>query len=291
MQNSSAAKRERLKRVSWFGTFRTLNDWFTLSALKQLLFEQDKAANLLAALNGCQHHSARPCEKVSLFECSALVIMDAMKSPNSNRKLLLVLAGILLVPIVPFLLMGIWFEPWLENMFSGSTFGSHPTIAFSVTALVLAVDILLPIPSSAVCTFAGKELGAISGTIACWIGLNLSAGIGYGIGNVCGRPLALRFSDAATLERLETLDNRSSVVCLLLCRSLPIVAEASVLLMGMKKLPQALFWPAVLLSNLGIAAALCWLGAVSAKANWFPLALGISLAIPLLFILYWKSKS
>ena len=218
-----------------------------------------------------------------------VAIMDAMNA--SNRKFLLVLAGILLISILPFLLMGFWFEPWLETQLSDATFGRNRAIAFCAAVAVLAVDILLPIPSSAVCTFAGKELGAITGTIACWIGLTMSAGIGYWLGVAFGRPIALRFSDAATLERLETLDNRSSVVCLLLCRSLPIVAEASVLMMGMKKLPQRLFWPAVLLSNLGIAAALCWLGAFSAKANWFPLALGFSLAIPLLFILFWKVKA
>jgi len=211
-----------------------------------------------------------------------------MKSPN--QRLLLLIVGVLLIPVVPFLLMGAWFEPWIEKILSGSSLNANPVTAFCCAAGVLAIDILLPIPSTAVCTFAGKELGALPGTIACWIGLNLSAGIGYWLGNAYGRPLALRFSDQSTLQRLERLDDRSSVVCILLCRSLPIVAEASVLMMGIKRLPQSLFWPAVLLSNLGIAAALCWLGSWSAKANWFPLALGISVAIPLLFILFWKVK-
>ena len=220
---------------------------------------------------------------------SRRVIMDSMNS--ANRKLLLLLAAVLLIPILPFVVMGMWFEPWIEQLLGGSTLSQNPAMAFSAAVGVLAVDILLPIPSTAVCTFAGKELGAIAGTLACWIGLNLSAGIGYWMGNAFGRPLAIRFSDEATLQRLEKLDNRSSVVCILLCRSLPIVAEASVLMMGMKKLPWKLFWPAVLLSNLGIAAALCWLGSFSAKADWFPLALGVSIAIPLLFILFWKAKA
>jgi len=214
-----------------------------------------------------------------------------MKSPTSStQRLLLLIVGVLLIPTIPFLLMGSWFEPWLESLLDGSILDTSLPVAFASVVGILSVDILLPIPSSAVCTFAGKQLGAFTGTAACWIGLNISACIGYWIGAKFGRPIAVRFSDQQTLTKLEELDKRSSIVCLVVCRSLPIIAEASVLLMGMKHLPQKLFWPAVLLSNLGIASALCWLGSFSAKANWFPLALGISVAIPLLFILFWKSK-
>ncbi len=215
-------------------------------------------------------------------------IISPMKSPT--QRLLFLIVGVLLIPIVPFVLMGAWFEPWIEKLLSGSTLNTNPLIAFAAVTGVLAIDIVLPIPSSAVCTFAGKELGAIFGTISCWLGLNLSAGLGYWLGSAFGRPMAIRFSDEATIKKLESLDQRSSVACLVLCRSLPIIAEASVLMMGIKRLPLKLFWPAVMLSNLGIAAALCWLGFISAQSDWFPLALGISVAIPLLFILFWKSK-
>ncbi|WP_075085534.1 TVP38/TMEM64 family protein [Mariniblastus fucicola] len=211
-----------------------------------------------------------------------------MKSPT--QRLLLLIVGVLLIPIVPFILLGSWFEPWLETLLAGTAIDASPPLAFGSVVGILAIDILLPIPSSAVCTFAGKQLGGATGTVACWIGLNLSAGIGYWIGAAYGRPIAVKFSDEETLKRLESFDKRSSIVCLVLCRSLPIIAEASVLLMGMKKLSWTAFWPAVLLSNLGIAAALCWLGAFSAKANWFPLAMGISVAVPLLFVLFWKAK-
>ena len=211
-----------------------------------------------------------------------------MKSPTN--RLLILIAIVLLIPILPFVVMGAWFEPWLESLIAEKIIDVLFSIVFISVVGILAIDILLPVPSSAVCTFAGKQMGAIFGTAACWIGLNLSAGIGYWIGRRFGRPLAIRFSDEGTLDRLEQFDHRSSIACVVVCRSLPIIAEASVLLMGIKKLPLMSFWPAVLLSNFGIAAALCWLGEFSAKANWFPLALAISVAIPLLFVLLWKAK-
>lgn len=204
--------------------------------------------------------------------------------------MLLLIVGVLLIPIIPFVLMGAWFEAWLTNLLSNPSPGSSPLVAFGCVTGILAIDILLPIPSSAVCTYAGKQLGILTGTVACWIGLNLSAGIGYWIGSKFGRPVALKFSDKSTIERLETFDKRSSIMCLVLSRSLPIIAEASVMLMGMKKLPLATFWPAVLLSNLCIAIALCTLGAWSAKANFFLQAICISVAIPLLFVLFWKAR-
>ena len=211
-----------------------------------------------------------------------------MKSlPN---KLLLLVIGILLVPVIPFVAMGSWFEPWLEKLFGSERFDASPVAAFTAVVGILAVDIALPVPSSAICTFAGKQLGAVLGTASCWLGLNISAGLGYWIGNRFGRPIAARMSDPETLDRLEAIDNRSSILCLIICRALPIVAEASVLLMGIKKLPRRLFWPPVAVSNICIATALCWLGAFSAKANWFPVAVCISIAIPVSFALYWKLR-
>ena len=234
-----------------------------------------------------------PRSRVGLvLRAESNVIISAMKRPKSpTQRLLLLIVAVLLIPVIPFVLLGSWLEPWLESLLDGSASNASLPIAFAAVVGILTVDILLPIPSTAVCTFAGKQLGAMPGTIACWIGLNLSAGIGYWVGATFGRPIALRFSDQSTLSKLEKLDRRSSIICLVVCRSLPIIAEASVLLMGIKKLPQRAFWPAVLLSNIGIAAALCWLGSFSAQANWFPLALGISVAIPLLFMLFWRTKS
>lgn len=211
-----------------------------------------------------------------------------MKSPT--QRLLLLIVAVLLIPIIPFVLFGSQFEAWITSLLSNSAADVSPVIAFASVVGVLAIDILLPIPSSGVCAFAGKQLGIVVGTIACWTGLNLSAAIGYWIGSKFGRPVATRFSDESTLAKLEQFDRRSSILCLITCRTLPIVAEASVLLMGVKKLPLSSFWPAVAISNFAIAAILCFLGAWSAKADMFLMVLCISVALPLLFVLFWKVR-
>lgn len=194
---------------------------------------------------------------------------------------------VLLIAALPFVLAGVWVEPWIEKSLT-ATGGSlnSPGVA-GLVVLILGSDILLPIPSSAVCTWAGNKLGAIVGTIVCWIGLNISAAVGYWLGRKFGSPALERFADDKTVESLEKLSGKSAVACLIACRGLPIVAEASVLLMGMRKLPLREFWPPVVLANAGIAAALCALGAVSEKYAFFPTAMAISIAVPLLFIIWW----
>jgi uncharacterized membrane protein YdjX (TVP38/TMEM64 family) len=205
-------------------------------------------------------------------------------------KPLVLLTLLLAVPILPFLIFGAQLEPWVESLLNEPKTPFSNLTATAWIVGLLSTDILLPIPSSAVCTFAGKALGGFWGTVVSWIGLNFSAAVGYWLGSRFGLPMVKRFSDETTLSRIEQFDLRSSVVCLALCRGLPVVAEASVMFMGIKRLSWRVFWPTILLSNLGLASAYSLLGHFSEKAAWFPLALAISLAIPVIFFVYWRLR-
>lgn len=210
---------------------------------------------------------------------------------NVLRFLVLVIV-VLFVSAIPFVVAGAWLEPWIEKSLGdsagGSTLLANPLAAGSLVVVILGSDIFLPVPSSAVCTWAGKALGPWGGTLACWIGLNIAAAVGYWLGRSFGSRAVERFADPQTAASLEKLSRGSATACLVACRGLPIVAEASVLLMGIRKLPLGQFWPPVMLANAGVAAALCVLGSVSARYSFFPSALAISIAFPLLFIAFWK---
>jgi 3-dehydroquinate synthase len=86
----------------------------------------------------------------------------------------------------------------------------------------------------------------------------------------------------ADLERLDDLTRQYGAVVLVVTRALPLLAEASVLLVGIHRLPWWRFWPPVLLSNLGIALAYAFFGEVAARNQWLPIALGVSLGLPVL---------
>ncbi len=193
---------------------------------------------------------------------------------------LIVITIVLLVPIVPFLFFGARLEAWFDDWAQRTT--APETIAMCVAGL-LATDIFLPVPSSLVSTFAGATLGTLMGTAACWAGMSIGAILGFAVARRWGRPLAERFSRPEDLERMAQASRRYGPAVLIVARALPVLAEASVLLMGIHLLPWKKFLPAVLLSNLGIALAYAAFGTVAQQHEWLALALGISVAVPLLF--------
>jgi len=186
---------------------------------------------------------------------------------------------VLLVPILPFLLLGesfeVWVDRWRENSPSGWI------LAVAVIGL-LSTDILLPVPSSVVNTLAGSQLGAVNGAITCWLGMSLGAVLGFALARFGGKPIAERLSKPEQLEQMQALNSRYGPGILVLFRAVPVLAEASVLLVGLHGLSWRRFLPPVLLSNFGIALAYAYFGQVAAERQWLPLALGIAIALPLL---------
>ncbi|MCA9120358.1 MAG: VTT domain-containing protein [Planctomycetaceae bacterium] len=192
---------------------------------------------------------------------------------------MIVMSLILLVPIVPFLLFGANFEAWVVQ-WSKHPY-SQPATALVIIGL-LATDILLPTPSSMISTLGGWQLGIVGGTLASWIGMSLGAIIGFLLARRWGRPLALWLSSEEDLDRMHGLSQRFGPVVLVFGRGVPVLAEASVLLMGIHQLSWRRFLPAVLLSNLGIAFAYSAFGNYAEQNQWLPLALGVSIALPVL---------
>lgn len=188
---------------------------------------------------------------------------------------LLLIAAILAIPIVPFLFFGERLETritdWLDDELSPGT------VAIAVIGL-LASDILLPVPSSVLSTLAGHALGFWGGTGASWCGMTLGAVIAFWLVRIFGRPLARWLSSDQELERTDALAARWGVFVLVLARPIPVLAEASVLLMGTTRLGWWQFLTAVGLSNFGLAAAYAALG----ERVQLPIAIAASIVLPLL---------
>src|SRR5262245_54269258 len=160
---------------------------------------------------------------------------------------------VLAVPIVPFLIFGQdRVEGALEHW---RTKPPPPAIIAAAVVGLLATDIFLPIPSSLVSTLAGWQLGAIGGAAASWIGMNLGAAIGFALARRFGQPLVAWLTRADDLSRTRLLAERFGPALLVLGRGVPVLAEATVLLVGMHGLSWRQFLPPVLLSNLGLAVA------------------------------------
>ncbi len=200
-------------------------------------------------------------------------------------KPLMLIAVVLAVPIVPFLLLGDRLEPRVLAQLDREI---PPTALAALVTALLAVDILLPIPSSIVSTVAGRLLGFWTATAVSWLGMMIGSVVAFALARAAGRPLALRLSSAQEMDRMDVLSARWGPWVLVLARPVPVLAEASVLLFGVTRLSWLRFLAPVALSNLGIAAAYSLLG----DRVQFPLALAASVALPataaLLARKWWK---
>ena len=188
---------------------------------------------------------------------------------------LLLIAALLAIPVIPFLIFGERLEARIANWFSLEL--PPGNVAVAVFGL-LAGDILLPVPSSVLTTFAGRVLGFWDGTAVAWCGMTAGAVLAFGLVRVFGRPLAKRLSNDRELARMDALASRWGVFVLVLTRPIPVLAEAGVLLLGTTRLEWWRFLVAVGLSNLGIAAAYAALG----NRVQLPVAVAASVALPLL---------
>jgi uncharacterized membrane protein YdjX (TVP38/TMEM64 family) len=185
----------------------------------------------------------------------------------------------LLVPIVPFVIFGDEIEArvaaWLDP--------PPPAAAVALgTVAILSTDVFLPVPSSAVSTVAGAQLGIAGATAASWLGLTVGAILGFGLARLFGRPLAERFARKDDLARMDLVAERYGPRLAVAFRAFPVLAEASVLVLGTTRLAWRRFLPAVMLSNLGIALVYAVLGHFARSQGELPLALAASIALPVL---------
>jgi uncharacterized membrane protein YdjX (TVP38/TMEM64 family) len=193
-----------------------------------------------------------------------------------SRRLGWALLGVLLLALilVPFALgEGAMFalsERWLAAAASRSWLAL-------VIVVLLASDVFLPIPSSFVAAGAVAALGAVSGGAVVWLGMSAGASIGYALGRFGGMPLARRVVGAAELERAARLHARFGAAVLIVCRGVPVLAEASSVLAGALGMRLLTFVFVTSAANLGLAVAYAWLGALGSglTAALLPFALGI----------------
>lgn len=128
-------------------------------------------------------------------------------------------------------------------------------------ALLLAGDILLPVPSSVVSTACGVLLGFPAGTAASAVGLTAGGVIGYALGRGLGGARLARLVTPKGAEGVSAAFARHGAWALVLLRGVPVLAEVSVVVAGMTRLPFGRFLAATLLSNLGLSAAYAAAGA------------------------------
>lgn len=206
---------------------------------------------------------------------------------KTSKQVLLLIVTTLIVCAIPLLLFSEQREKFFGSVITQQWADDHPSQAAGLVIGLFASDILLPIPSSAVCATAGHIFGLVIGTVLCWLGLNLSALTGYWLGRLLGWTAINRFSNREDAEIVEQQIARWGVWPIVAFRPLPVLAEASVLLLGVYRYPQQRFWPPIIFSNFVVAATFVAIGTWFSEQEMFAVGLLVSCALPTLALLVW----
>jgi uncharacterized membrane protein YdjX (TVP38/TMEM64 family) len=143
----------------------------------------------------------------------------------------------------------------------------------------LALDVILPVPSSIVSTGAGVLFGFERGTAVIWVGMMVGSVLGYLLG-ARATGAARRFVGADGLARAGRVADQYGDWAIIICRPVPVLAEASVILAGLIHTPWRRFTVLTATSNLGVAAAYAAIGAYSMSVGSFLLTFVGAIALP-----------
>ena len=191
------------------------------------------------------------------------------------RWLWLTLAVVAMI-LIPFFL----FESYFSALGDRIVRGEVPfSAAVATIGALLALDVLLPVPSSIVSAAAGVLLGFWAGTLVIWVGMTVSCCIAYLIG-ARSTTLARRIVGEDGLVRAREIATRYGDLAVIVCRPAPVLAEASVIFAGVMHVPPARFLLVCALANLGVAAGYAAIGAYSMSVDSFLVAFIGALALP-----------
>lgn len=199
----------------------------------------------------------------------------------SNKGIWLLGLAVVLVPILPWIVLGPWLEVWAAGLVSGEgAAGKSRELLAALGVTLLAGDSFLPIPSTLVMSGLGLALGVVLGGSAAALGVFLSGAIAYLVCRRWGSGMARRIAGEKGLARVEGAMSRHGPLLIAATRSVPVVQEASACLAGATRMPAKRFFTALALGCIPTGFAYAAIGA-SALQNR-SLAVGLSVALPLL---------
>jgi membrane protein DedA with SNARE-associated domain len=190
------------------------------------------------------------------------------------RRVLLVLACAGLVPLVPFAVLGeLPGERWLSAQ-------GGDALRFGATgAALLALDVLLPIPSSVLGALLGGRLGFVPGALWAFSGLFVGQCFGYAL----GRLLPARFA-----SQLPVAADGMSAAVVLVSRPVPVLAEAVAIAAGVERMPLRRYLVAGGLGNAAYALAMAGSGAALLPEGLAGPGLAPPMLLPVAAWLLWQ---
>jgi len=155
--------------------------------------------------------------------------------------------------------------------------------AWALGIALIWADLVLPIPQTAVIAALGIIYGTLLGGLLGSVGLITSGLLGYGLMRTSARQFVKRFVGPQSLNKMESLFERTGAWAIVVTRSLPYsVPEAMVFLAGLAGMPMGKFAAALTVGSVPTAFAFAAIGA--GWADQPVLALVVSYVLPVLLL-------
>lgn len=198
------------------------------------------------------------------------------------------LVAVMLAIIVPFLLYGETINAWTGGLIEHAE--TNRLMTGLLLSLLLASDILVPVPSSLVSTACGMTLGFVGGLCASFVGMSVTAVAGYVIGRYASAP-AEKLIGKNEVEMFRSFQQRHGVWLLLAMRPVPVLAEASVVFSGLSRQPFAQVLSMTALGNLAVSAVYAAVGVWGKLSDSFIPAFAASMALSGILMVWMRLRS
>ena len=184
--------------------------------------------------------------------------------------------------LVPFCLFGEAIDAWFLRMMEAQE--SVRWVSASVLFGLLALDIILPVPSSLASTWCGMLMGLWGGFLLSFMAMNVSCVLGLLLGRWV-TPWAKRQIGEKEDAALRAFFAKHGAIVLLALRAVPVLAEASVLFAGIVRQPWKRALSICLLGNAAVSMIYAWVGSAGRASEAMLPAFAASMAVSGLFML------
>jgi uncharacterized membrane protein YdjX (TVP38/TMEM64 family) len=170
--------------------------------------------------------------------------------------------------------LGIDIEPQLRAWMTDAGTGGAVLIA-----VLLASDIVLPVPSSLVMILSGAAFGVGWGSVIALIGSIGGEWLGFELARGYGRRATRRIVGDEEVERLSGMFARHGAAAVVVTRALPVVMETMSVVAGLSAMKRGTFLTASLVGTVPIVVVYAWAGAASREAGSIIPAAIIAIAV------------
>jgi uncharacterized membrane protein YdjX (TVP38/TMEM64 family) len=203
------------------------------------------------------------------------------------KRILVLVSGIAVFVIVTAQIVERTVGPSLSSGIERVLSNPGPEAVLAVFGL-LAVDVLLPVPSSLVMILAGAVFGVSAGASIAFAGSLAGNFLGFELSRRYGASIAQWLLGTPDLEKMRGTVARYGAFAILLTRPLPVVMETLSVVAGLGNMKRSAFLLASILGTLPICVVYAYAGAFSLDAGSLLPAIAACVAIPAIGWILWR---